>query len=396
MHGKKQTYFVDLAPDGNLKDHRPRFALERAIELLVKLDYPTAAEREQIYGAEWWVQRRSSTENIGFHYDKDEAAASMDSLLKCPTEGTITYMTDNGAPTVILNRTTPQGNDPDPWLVTWAALSYSKRNRHVLFRGNLAHGVAGSLSQSKDERITFLVNYWQYKPIEPNCVHVDNALMKNLGLGGMGKKTVAMTPEMMEVELSAEIKPTELENLSFDASTEVQHVDVMLREEDHWYIELPKTLTPALYNISWEPKQVANLVRHLDIDLWSEDKLEQLWEAREPKLLLFTEKSGDNFEAIASAVFPLVHEYLHKLIFLVVDPATSTDVLEAFGLTEKDLPTVGIHNTYRSDEKYLLELDAKDGATLTTERAREFIGDYFGGKLTAISDEEEEEEGEEL
>jgi hypothetical protein len=223
MHGKKQTYFVDLAPDGNLKDHRPRFALERAIELLVKLDYPTAAEREQIYGAEWWVQRRSSTENIGFHYDKDEAAASMDSLLKCPTEGTITYMTDNGAPTVILNRTTPQGNDPDPWLVTWAALSYSKRNRHVLFRGNLAHGVAGSLSQSKDERITFLVNYWQYKPIEPNCVHVDNALMKNLGLGGMGKKTVEMTPEMMEVELSAEIKPTELENLSFDASTEVQY-----------------------------------------------------------------------------------------------------------------------------------------------------------------------------
>jgi hypothetical protein len=179
-------------------------------------------------------------------------------------------------------------------------------------------------------------------------------------------------------------------------AVKVQHVDVMLREEDHWYIELPKTLTPALYNISWEPKQVANLVRHLDIDLWSEDKLEQLWEAREPKLLLFTEKSGDNFEAIASAVFPLVHEYLHRLIFLVVDPATSTDVLEAFGLTEKDLPTVGIHNTYRSDEKYLLELDAKDGATLTTERAREFIGDYFGGKLTAISDEEEEEEGEEL
>jgi hypothetical protein len=116
MHGKKTTYFVDMK-QGKLADQRPRFALERAIEMLINLDYPTPEERNQIYGAEWWVQRRASTENIGFHYDKDEAAASLHSLLKCPTEGTITYMTSDGSPTVILNRTTPQGNDPDPFLV---------------------------------------------------------------------------------------------------------------------------------------------------------------------------------------------------------------------------------------------------------------------------------------
>jgi hypothetical protein len=116
MHGKKQTYFVDMR-NGEIADHVPRFALERAIEMLIKLDYPTEEERKEIYGAEWWVQRRAATENIGFHYDKDEAAASLHSLLKCPTEGTITYMTSDGSPTVIMNRTTPQGNDPDPMLV---------------------------------------------------------------------------------------------------------------------------------------------------------------------------------------------------------------------------------------------------------------------------------------
>jgi hypothetical protein len=46
-----------------------------------------------------------------------------------------------------------------------AALSYPRYNRHVMFRGNLAHGVVGTLSQNADTRVTFLVNYWQYKPI---------------------------------------------------------------------------------------------------------------------------------------------------------------------------------------------------------------------------------------
>ena len=115
-HGKKQTYFVEM-DKGKLASHRPRFALERAIELLIKLDYPSEEARNQIYGAEWWIQRRASKENIGFHYDKDEAAASLHSLLKCPAEGTITYMTSKGSPTVILNRTTAQGNGAEPLLV---------------------------------------------------------------------------------------------------------------------------------------------------------------------------------------------------------------------------------------------------------------------------------------
>jgi hypothetical protein len=396
MHGKKQTFFVDLSPDGTLKDHRPRFALERAIELLVKMDYPTPEERGEIYGAEWWVQRRGSDENIGFHYDKDEAAASLDSLLKCPTEGTITYMTDNGGPTVLLNRTTPQGNDPDPFLVTWAGLSYPKVNRHLLFRGNLAHGVAGSLSQSKEARITFLVNYWQYKPIEPNCIHVDKNLMRDLGLD-KPKESV------LDRGTTSELKKTELVNMEFEGK-EVQHVGITLRDEDQWYIELPKDLPPSLYNITWRPEQVANLVQHLDIDSWSERALEDLWESREPKLLFFTPKQGrkttdswlgtkaqKKFEKLASAAFPLVSQYLKRFVFLIVDPATSSDVLEAFGLAKKELPTIGIHNTAdEADDKYLLE------GELTAESARKFVADYFEGELTKLAEEEDAEGGEEL
>jgi hypothetical protein len=90
--------------------------------------------------------------------------ASEQGKLKCPTEGTITYLGDNGAPTMIVNRTTPNGNDDDPFVPLNAAVSYPVPNRHLIFRGNLAHGVPGMLSRhTKGKRLTFLVNWWQYQ-----------------------------------------------------------------------------------------------------------------------------------------------------------------------------------------------------------------------------------------
>ena len=73
------------------------------------------------------------------------------------------------------------GNGAAPLLPLRATAVYPRRNRHIVFRGNLAHGVAGRLSQSSVPRITFLVNYWQYKPVEPNCIYVDDKLIKQLG-----------------------------------------------------------------------------------------------------------------------------------------------------------------------------------------------------------------------
>eukprot|EP00936_MAST-01D_sp_MAST-1D-sp1_P002257 g2257.t1 len=201
-----------------------RFAIEHAIELMLRQDYPDVAQRARVGGVEWWVQQRDALGDVGFHYDKDEKKASQ-GLLRCPLESTITYLTSGASPTLIMNRTTPDGNGCDPLVPTGAALVYPRAGRHVLFRGNLAHGVLGSLSAGgygdrvhdpftstspagagmfdsgvgrspgdaaaaavprQDEtmdtqgntrtpaRITLLANFWAEKPLYPNCQTLDD------------------------------------------------------------------------------------------------------------------------------------------------------------------------------------------------------------------------------
>ena len=63
---------------------------------------PSCAER----GAEWWVQRRKEGHhaNLGmpFHWDKDEHMLEQKGEILCPAVSTVTYLTDHGAPTVVL------------------------------------------------------------------------------------------------------------------------------------------------------------------------------------------------------------------------------------------------------------------------------------------------------
>jgi hypothetical protein len=153
---------------------------------------------------------------------------------------------------------------------THAALSYPKYNRHVMFRGNLAHGVAGTLSQSTEARVTFLVNYWQYQPIEPNCIHVDNSLMRQIGLGLREQKLP--NGESLEEQVDS-AEPVLAQGVDFGAYEEgegeregdgrggSEGVEIELRKDDHWFITVPKQLPPNLWNLHWDSNQVANLVQ---------------------------------------------------------------------------------------------------------------------------------------
>ena len=49
-----------------------------------------------------------------FHYDKDEAMASAHWTMSYPVLSTIMYLEDVGAPTFILNQTSPDGNVRPP------------------------------------------------------------------------------------------------------------------------------------------------------------------------------------------------------------------------------------------------------------------------------------------
>ena len=77
-------------------------------------------------GGEWWVQHRGNSETIGFHYDKDEAFASIHWEMRYPYISTITYLSDIGSPTLIINQTTPDGNQEIPIIPHVAKLVYPR------------------------------------------------------------------------------------------------------------------------------------------------------------------------------------------------------------------------------------------------------------------------------
>jgi hypothetical protein len=129
LHGKLRTFWHPILST-------PRTNIEQAIHHLWQYAYVSLSEndRRRVTGAEWWFQTRNGSEGIGFHYDKDEGTASLHGIMRFPMRGTITYLTDYGAPTVILNQTTVDGNVENPVIPHTGYIAYPKKNRHVIFR----------------------------------------------------------------------------------------------------------------------------------------------------------------------------------------------------------------------------------------------------------------------
>jgi len=175
-HSKAATNWASME---NIRN--PRTASEMAVALLLEIAFPDGRMPEGgVAGGEWWVQLRSSNENIGFHVDKDEGVASEEQWMKMPVLSTITYLTDEGGPTLVLDQSSNRGgNRQTPELPTKGVLVYPKKNRHVLFRGNLQHGVVGEFGEKRGgQRVTFLVNWWDKKPMSPYCMSIDDTTGK--------------------------------------------------------------------------------------------------------------------------------------------------------------------------------------------------------------------------
>jgi len=133
-------------------------------------------------GAEWWVQRRVSTQpkserGVGWHYDKDEDLLDDSGLLVHPLVATATYLTGRGAPLVVLTRPTlarsadgePQPEEPDlgsSRSEKEAFLAFPAPGLHVAFQGALLHGVVSSHEACRGERLSLLLNIWlRHRPM---------------------------------------------------------------------------------------------------------------------------------------------------------------------------------------------------------------------------------------
>ena len=151
-------------------------------------------------GSEWWCQVIDAMDDIGFHWDRDYGIEQDSGKHFYPQLGTVTYLSLEGGPTVIVNK---DGTGsvleeyfgeivPSPPLIGTGVdgedevvvegeamyiLSKPKMLKHISFDGTLLHGSSTdfeanqqggedsdeeseSSSSTSPKRITFLVNIW--------------------------------------------------------------------------------------------------------------------------------------------------------------------------------------------------------------------------------------------
>ena len=286
-HSKAATNWT---PMHHIKN--PRTASEMAVALLFKLAFPNGELPDGgIAGGEWWVQLRKTNENIGFHVDKDEGVASEEQWMKMPILSTITYLTDEGAPTLILDQSSNRGGNVQlPELPISGVLVYPKKNRHVLFKGNLQHGVVGEFGNknSGKQRVTFLVNWWDKKPIDPYCMSISNdvaenkiktKLLKNVGLmssvfGGDKTKTFWKSvqeeaDQLLEDGISSETES--FMDVDIPDGGTARRFDIQVPPTKRYNFPVPKFIDGKKYRnkivqFDWDPSDVMGIVRKLALN----------------------------------------------------------------------------------------------------------------------------------
>jgi hypothetical protein len=143
-------------------------------------------------GAEWWVQIRPSPPGIGryavldkdetvgitFHWDKDEDLRLLagGNLYIHPHLSTVTYLTSQGAPTIVFNRrihnitgewilNTTNNNDAE---TTRAVVSWPKTGKHLRFDGRYLHAAPSELIVMTTPGVTSME---QQQPVVPPTIH---------------------------------------------------------------------------------------------------------------------------------------------------------------------------------------------------------------------------------
>jgi hypothetical protein len=143
-------------------------SLGQVLEHLKRIAFGSGARAAAlgVKGAECWVQVKSSGEDLAPHFDKDERLAFVTggADLRFPLLSTVTYISDNGGPTIVLNQTlSSDGERLQPAVPYAGAIVFPRKGRHLLFPGGYFHGVRGDLAlvdRPSVARVTFLVNWW--------------------------------------------------------------------------------------------------------------------------------------------------------------------------------------------------------------------------------------------
>jgi hypothetical protein len=179
-------------------------------------------------GAEFWAQVRAdghAQEAVQFHWDVDEHCCDELGVNVQPHLSTVTYLTDAGAPTVVLGVPAPRAVADEENVygtIPTAHVSWPRVGKHICFDGALLHGTlpeakAAAAPAAAGPRVTFLVNVWLgWRPhgIRP----LDAALAEKMSGSGGGDGAAASSAAADADAISA------LGRLQADAPAPATHV----------------------------------------------------------------------------------------------------------------------------------------------------------------------------
>lgn len=183
-------------------------------------------------GAEWWTQVIDHRDDIGFHWDRDYGSEEEQGLHIYPLFGTVTYLSNNGGPTLVLEKSgTPDVSVPIIGTVKKFVASKPLFGKSIAFDGSLLHAAPSSLTSDDSDsdgtnsnsdgcddddeeeeegvvkRITFLVNIW-INHIPTQCIRFPN------------KEVKKMQPFQPDLKLNFSKTPPEYSALTIALSSE--------------------------------------------------------------------------------------------------------------------------------------------------------------------------------
>ena len=160
-HNSGSTYFICSSTP-------PRCRLEQLALDIFHFHTKSSSFDASTSGCEWWTQVVDRQDDIGFHWDRDYGHEEGTGENLYPQLATVTYLTDRGGPTVIINKAgCLKSGDNHSGSANRAILSKPLIGKHIKFDGRLLHAAPSNLipdnksdRKEKTQRITFLVNIW--------------------------------------------------------------------------------------------------------------------------------------------------------------------------------------------------------------------------------------------
>eukprot|EP01036_Dinobryon_divergens_P023892 gene23891-32288_t len=191
---------------------------------------------EESSGSEWWTQVIDCRDDIGFHWDRDYGLEEKDGSCLYPNIATVTYLSNLGGPTIIMEREGDLTTDSDiSCNLSRCFLSSPKFGKHFSFPGSLLHAAPSDLlyhpdSDSSEEhesddssvqsstenhpvRITFLVNLWinhipencsRYDPPKNSAFNDYPSSLRNLANAASSTAATLHDPSMSQLTIPAE------------------------------------------------------------------------------------------------------------------------------------------------------------------------------------------------